>query len=85
MLPNAQRDNLICAKWNVLEKRRRNMNPQRQTSPSPEKPAYVPPRVVRVAVATRRENLQWQYSDSAIGACSNHNHDSASAGCNHPQ
>lgn len=51
----------------------------------PHPTLYERPEIVRVAVRTVREHLQWQYGNSGVGVCSNHNHDSNKAGCEFPQ
>ncbi|HUT25766.1 MAG TPA: hypothetical protein VM492_15620 [Sumerlaeia bacterium] len=58
---------------------------ERRTNAAPSRPRYERPRIVRVAIRTSRENLQWQYADSGLGACTNHNHDSIQGGCAYPQ
>lgn len=58
---------------------------KRKTDTAPSRSRYERPRIVRVAIRTSRENLQWQYADSGLGVCTNHNHDSAQAGCAYPQ
>ena len=44
---------------------------------------YEPPRLVRVAVRTTREHLNWQYAGQTT--CTDHNHSSGDSGCAYPQ
>lgn len=67
--------------------KRTAMKPKSQSafpasSPAPRL-AYERPRLVRVAIHTTRENLQWQYA--GLTTCTNHNHTGGDAGCAYPQ
>ena len=42
--------------------------------------SYEPPRLVRVAVRTTRDNLNWQYAGQSV--CTNHNHSDPGGGTN---